>query len=271
MFFIAITTTLYVLVNALSLSQEEAKVNRELIISAKNGDRRARESLLESFDGMIRAVAAEYSAKLDEAGSYDDILQSGRVGFLEALDRFDFSIAPAFIPYVKEGVRMAIRDYLNTSLRLIKLPKSAIHSAKLLSGAMKKLEEDGCSCHDRDAIKRVTGFSDVSLRNAERNRKLQMPLSLDYSYEDGDSSISLSIPSDVSVEEEAENDVMIQRLSAGVASLADDDRFIINSFYGAFGSAKLRVSEIAARLSVSAGTVRNRVRLIEVSLYRMIS
>ena len=253
------------------VSSKEVSMDMDLVRRAQEGECRAREKLWLSFDGMIRSVARNYAAKLDGTESFDDLLQVGRVGFLEAADRFDSSIAPAFIPYVKEGVRMAIREYLSSSLRLIRIPRSAISQVKVLSEAYKGLSEEGISSPGEEELMAATGFSARMLRNAERNRALQMPRSLDYAYDEEGYSLSSSIASDSSVEEDAESDILIGRLSESISRLSRDDRFIINSLYGSFGSKKLKAAEIAARLSLSETAVRRRARLIEGSLYRMIS
>ncbi len=245
-------------------------MDKELVVRAKSGDMMAREELISSFDGMIRSIAASYAGKLDGAESLDDLVQVGRVGFLEALDRFDFAIAPAFIPYVKEGVKMAIRDHLNSSMRLIRLPRCAIERVKTLSDALSHLADEGREI-SAEAVKERTGFSDRILRNAERSRALQMPLSLDFQYSGRGCDLASAVAADHSVEDEAENDMMVEKLSDTMKGLSGPDRFIINSLYGSFGAEKLSARDIARRLSLSENAVRRRAARIESSLYRKIS
>ena len=245
-------------------------MNRAVLTSAKSGNPKDRERLLLDFDGLIRSIAKSYASRIEGAESLEDLIQVGRIGFLDALDRFDENIAPAFIPYAKEGVRMAIRDHLNKAMRLIRLPKSAIESVKVLSAAYSELQEEGEDMPQRGKVLEKTGFTERKLKNAERNWKLQMPMSLDYQYGD-DNTLSDLIDSGVSEEERADTEMLIDKLHSSLSSLSIDDRFLINSLYGSFGAKKLKPSDIAAKLSISVGAVRNRQRRIECSLYRAIS
>lgn len=245
-------------------------MNRAVLTSAKSGNPKDRERLLLDFDGLIRSIAKSYASRIEGAESLEDLIQVGRIGFLDALDRFDENIAPAFIPYAKEGVRMAIRDHLNKAMRLIRLPKSAIENVKVLSEAYSELQEEGEAMPQREKVLEKTGFTERKLKNAERNWKLQMPMSLDYQYGD-DNTLSDLIDSGVSEEERADTEMLIDKLHSSLSSLSIDDRFLINSLYGSFGAKKLKPSDIAAKLSISVGAVRNRQRRIECSLYRAIS
>ena len=134
-------------------------MNRAVLTSAKSGNPKDRERLLLDFDGLIRSIAKSYASRIEGAESLEDLIQVGRIGFLDALDRFDENIAPAFIPYAKEGVRMAIRDHLNKAMRLIRLPKSAIENVKVLSEAYSELQEEGEAMPQREKVLEKTGMS----------------------------------------------------------------------------------------------------------------
>lgn len=243
---------------------------RMLISEAVKGDRKAEETLLEAFTPMLRSVAAEYLDAAEGREEMDDLMQIASMGFILALRRFDPDISPAFIPYVRYGARMAIRDHLCSSMRLIRLPKGMVERVSKLSHAYRTLEEEGNEHPSEEDLMAMTGFSRTVLARTERARRMQLPMSLDHEYGDG-SSASSFIPSAECVEEEAEAVLMEDRLRGIVSRLSCIDRFVISAYYGAFGSRKLGSGEIARRLSVSGEAVRKRTKRIEERLCRMIS
>ncbi len=240
-----------------------------LIEKARRGDSAARSRLLSDFDGMIRSVA-RYYYNTSGFWSLEDLLQAGRVGFLEALNRFDPAVSPAFVPFAREGVRIAIRDFITGTMRFIRIPKCAQESAKKLTEAKKHIEEESGEAPSHEELMEATGFSERRLRNAERTWLLSVTMSLDYEYDEGSEFSQFAVSSD-DISDCVVDNLMTERLSALMDTLTWDDRFIVNSFYGSFGVPKLKISEIAERLSISVTAVRKRVRRIENSLYRMIS
>ena len=123
----------------------------ELVKKAKNGDRKALCSLLKDFEPMIENVARKYEDALSFRGDFDDLLQIGREGFIHAVESYDQEKSPAFIPYAREGVKIAIRDYLSKDIRLVRLPKSAVEKTRKLSDAyMQNAIFTTCLSRNRD-------------------------------------------------------------------------------------------------------------------------
>ena len=77
---------------------------RELLASAKAGDRRARQRLVELRMGLVRSVAYRYR---DLGLPLDDLVQEGAIGLLDAVARFDSSRGASFATYARWCVRRA--------------------------------------------------------------------------------------------------------------------------------------------------------------------
>lgn len=78
---------------------------------AQAGDREAMESLVIENDRLIRFVVRKYAAYGKE---YEDLYQLGRLGFVRAVEKFDFSYGTRFstyaVPVIMGEIRRFIRD-----------------------------------------------------------------------------------------------------------------------------------------------------------------
>jgi RNA polymerase primary sigma factor len=121
-------------------SAREAVRARRLLRAARRGDPRARERLVSSHLGLIRAVASRYS---DLGLPLDDLVQDGAVGFLEAIDRYDPNRGTTFENFARFRVRRAIRNALTDQARLIRLPKHVVERRRALDRAEAELAAAG--------------------------------------------------------------------------------------------------------------------------------
>lgn len=97
--------------------------------SAKSGDRRARESLLVANLPLVRGVASRYRG----AGlPFDDLVQEGSLGLLEAIDDYDPHLAVEFAVYARFRVHRAIRNALTERARLVRLPKHIVERRRAI-------------------------------------------------------------------------------------------------------------------------------------------
>jgi RNA polymerase sigma factor (sigma-70 family) len=79
-------------------------------------DRRARERFVEERLPALRAVAARYGGL---NVPFDDLLQEGCIGLLEAVETFDSSRGVDFETYSRLQVRRAIRNALESPLEVL--------------------------------------------------------------------------------------------------------------------------------------------------------
>jgi RNA polymerase sigma factor (sigma-70 family) len=111
------------------LSRHDRALERRLLASAKAGDRRARQRLVELHMGLVRNVAYRYR---DLGLPLDDLVQEGAIGLLDAVARFDASRGASFATYARWCVRRSITHALTDRGRLVRLPKGVVERERAL-------------------------------------------------------------------------------------------------------------------------------------------
>lgn len=104
--------------------------------AARRGDRRAREQLVAKHLGLIRSVAAHYR---NLGLPFDDLVQEGSIGLLEAIDLYDPARGADFETYARFRARRAIRNALTEKSRLIRLPKQIVERRRAIERAEARL------------------------------------------------------------------------------------------------------------------------------------
>jgi RNA polymerase primary sigma factor len=111
-----------------------------LLGAAKGGDRSARERLVASQVPLIRSVAAHYRGL---GLPFDDLVQEGSLGLLEAIDRYDASRGADFETYARFRARRAIRNALTDKSRVIRLPKQVVERRRAIERTEARLAAAG--------------------------------------------------------------------------------------------------------------------------------
>jgi RNA polymerase sigma factor (sigma-70 family) len=142
----------------------EAVRSRELLGAASRGDPRARERVVTSSLGLVRAVAARYR---DLGLPFDDLVQEGAIGLLEAIDRYDSRRGISFESYAHFMARRAIRNALTNQARLIRLPKHVVERRRALERAEAELLAAGSGAPTGARLAAATGMSDSAVREAQ--------------------------------------------------------------------------------------------------------
>lgn len=207
-------------------------------------DKRKENEFIVMMEPKVKKVASKYINSVKGASEYrDDIENAARLGIHSALMRFDFSYS-GFDAYMERAMNTEVRSFLNDSLRTIRIPKHMIESIRkyrngddiyLTSEKEKKI---------KDAIKREECLSlDVSYTNKEEGRTL-----------------SETVPSNTTVEEEFENLESQIVLERAFSSLSWDEMYAVATSFGVMNQPKKNLKAVAAELGVSVGTVSKRKR-----------
>ena len=104
-------------------------VNDVTALVAARHDRRARERFVEERLPAVRAVAARYCGL---NVPFDDLVQEGCIGLLDAIRTFDPSRGVDFETFSRFQVRCAIRDALTQTSRLVRLPKRVVEQRRAI-------------------------------------------------------------------------------------------------------------------------------------------
>jgi RNA polymerase primary sigma factor len=107
---------------------------------------------------------------------FEDLVQEGAVGLLEAIDHFDPRRGAPFEPYARFRVRRAIRNALTNQARLIRLPKHVVDRRRAIDRAEARLLAAGCRPTSSE-LAAATGLSPGSV--LEARSAAGTPVSLD--------------------------------------------------------------------------------------------
>ena len=115
---------------------------RRLVQAAQDGDRRAREELVEAFLPLIAGTARVYRGS--QSITRVELMQEGVVGLLRALERFDPALGVPFWGYATWWVRQAMQQLIAELTRPTVLSDRALrHLAQLKRAHSDYLQRHG--------------------------------------------------------------------------------------------------------------------------------
>jgi RNA polymerase primary sigma factor len=236
------------------LSHEQ---ERGLAAGLKCGSRASLETLVQSNLSFVVKIASEYS---NLGLSFEDLLNEGNVGLLEAARRYDSAKGTKFITYAIWWIRKSILKALAEQSTLVRLPSYQIKKYRRISGAEEALTQSLGRKPDRSEIGARLGERresiDQVLRNRVRETSLDERVGRDQGQAVADYLVdgSLENPEDNLIR--GENARMLQR---AMLSLSSQEREVLAGRFGLEGDQGLTLREIGDVMSLS----RERVRQIE--------
>ena len=229
-------------------SARDAVRHSRLVRAAQRGDLRSRELLVASHLGLVRSVASRYR---DRGLPFDDLVQEGSLGLLDAIDRYDPRHGSSFEAYARFRVRRAIRNALTDQARLIRLPKQMVDRRRAIARAGARLAANASGRPPTPAqLAADTGLSVAAVVDA-RSAGLA-PISLDQPiHVDGSSLESvLADPEAGDPELTAIEHEQAELLRAALGRLPERQRRIVTLRWG-IGRDPLTNAEIATELKLS--------------------
>ena len=215
-------------------SAREAIRVRRLLQAAQAGDHRSREQLVTSHLGLVRSVASRYR---DLGLPFDDLVQEGSLGLLEAIDRHDASRGMPFDGYARFRIRRAIRNALTDQARLIRLPKQIVQRRRAIDDAEARLAAEAAGRPPTPPeLAAATGLSVGAVLNA-RSAGLA-PVSLDAPVLPDGSSLATVVadPAAVDPELRALEHERAEVLEEALENLPTRQRYIVNRRWGIDGA-----------------------------------
>jgi RNA polymerase primary sigma factor len=216
--------------------------------AAQRGDPRSRELLVASHLGLVRSVASRYR---DLGLPFDDLVQEGSLGLLDAIDHYDRRRGCSFESYARYRVRRAIRNALTDQARLIRLPKQMVERRRAIARAEARLAAEASGDRPTPAeLAADTGLPVAAVVDA-RSAGLA-PISLDQPIRPDGSSLEsvLADPDGGDPELTAIEHEQAETLRAALARLPDRQRRIVSLRWG-IGGNPLTNAEIATELKLS--------------------
>lgn len=231
-----------------AFTARETVQRRSLIRAAQNGDRTAREKIVTSSLGLVRSIASRYR---DLGLPFDDLVQEGALGLLDAIDHYDPDRGASFETYASFRIRRSIRIALTDKARLIRLPKQIVERRRAIERAEARLTAAAAGRTPTTAeIAAFTGLPVETIR-AVRSAELA-PVSLDEPALPDGSPLAGVVADPHAADPELialEHD-RATHLAAALASLPERQRRIVKCNWG-IGQRSMSNGVLAGRLGLS--------------------
>jgi RNA polymerase primary sigma factor len=220
---------------------------RTLLAAAQHGDRDALDRLVGDHLDLVRAVAARYrGCGLD----FDDLVQEGSIGLLDAIERYDTGRGVPFEAYARLRIQGAIRNALTSQSRLIRLPKQIVERRRALDRVASQLMQAGLHPTPAD-LAAATGLSVQAV--LEASAVAEAPLSLDEPAARSEATLESFVADTAAADPPAHLLRREQRalLESAIGRLKPRERRLVEERWGVNGSSGTAVAEVARELHVS--------------------
>jgi RNA polymerase sigma factor for flagellar operon FliA len=214
-----------------------------------------RDALIEEYIPLVKYLAQRISMKLPNHVEIDDLVNSGIIGLIDAIEKFDMSRGIKFKTYAEFRIRGAIFDGLRS---LDWVPRSVRKQKKMVEQSYASLEQKlGRHATDEelsadlgvgldefykilDNLKGVTMGKFVELNNNDSQGN------------DGDSAIAF-IPDSSSDDpyEEFQKHELTEILAEAIRNLPDKERYVVSLYY----FDELTMKEIGTVLNITESRV----------------
>ena len=217
-------------------------------------DPAARERLVERHLPLVCALARRYANRGER---FEDLVQVGSIGLIEAIDRFDPERSDDFTSFAIPTIKGAIRHHLRDRAAVVRIPRRLSELTSALRPHHDRLAHSLSRSPTLAELARETGLGERDVADAIETERARSPLTLSAG-EDAHAGADPALTIDGSY---ASTDDRLM-LVAGLRTLAMRERRIMHLHF----FAGLSQTEIAHEVGLSQVQVS---RLIRASLVRM--
>ena len=234
-----------------------AQSAEELLRAAQEGDREACEQAVRENSGLIWSIVRRYYGRGAEP---EDLYQLGCLGFLKAIQGFDFTYGTCFSTYAVPKIAGEIRRFLRDD-GCVKVSRSLREKGYLLYTVREKLRQENGREPSISELSEVTGMPPEEIAQVEIAN--DRPDSLQAENEDGlslEGVLGTETPEDALVEKIA--------LREAIAYLPEKEKMtILLRYYRGFTQAQtarvLQVSQVQVSRLERKGLMRLRAQFEE--------
>ncbi len=115
-------------VNTANLKVLKEEEKRQLLLKAKDGDKKAREALIDGNLRLVLSIIQRFSSRKE---NMDDLFQVGCIGLIKAIDNFNTDLEVKFSTYAVPMIIGEVRRYLrdNNSIRVSRSVRDLAYKA----------------------------------------------------------------------------------------------------------------------------------------------
>ena len=235
------------------LSKEEEVRLAKLV---RSGDR-SLNGLVESNLSFVVKIANEYR---NLGIAFEDLLNEGNIGLIEAAQRYDHRKGTKFITYAIWWIRKSILKALSEQSALVRVPTYQLKKVR----EVREMERDlSSTLGRRPSREELSARLESSVSKVDEILQIKMrEISLDDKVgEDRETPISdyLVDSTTVSPEDELIKSENQERIRAAMFSLTDQEQTVVANRFGMTGGRMMTLKEIGQRMGLS----RERIRQIE--------
>lgn len=230
----------------------DSEVEIELAVLAKKGDLEAINKLITHNLRFVVAVAKKFQG---QGIPFEDLINEGNLGLIKAVDRFDESRGFRFISYAVWWITQGIRQAIQKTGRVIRLPAHIRESMGKLYRKSIELEQNIEREPSAEELAEITKTSPGWIDDLKK--VFTEPVSLDESFGDSDTALMHLL---ASKDPRPETTLMKNSLEKEILSVLDtlDDRekFVIINYFGFQGKEQKNLQEIGNDLNITSERVR---------------
>ncbi|HET8653989.1 MAG TPA: FliA/WhiG family RNA polymerase sigma factor [Longimicrobiaceae bacterium] len=212
----------------------------------------ARDRLLNEHLGLVHHVARQMSRSLAADVDFDELISSGTVGLMNALDSFDASRGLAFSTFAAPRIRGAILDELR---RQDHVPRSIRRKSREIGAARESLTRSlGYAPDDRTLAEHMGIELDTLWRwQSEIEGIFHMPLDRPSGDDDNRAAPADSLPGATGqkIEDELNLQQEVDVLRDAILRLKEQERVVLSLYY----FEELKLHEIATILELTESRV----------------
>ncbi len=213
-----------------------------------------REQLVLQYAPLVKYVAGRLAIMLPRVMDSDDVISSGVLGLIEAIDRYDPTTGVKFETYAISRIRGAILDELRS---LDWIPRSARQRSQEIAKAFTRLEvEFGRPPTDEEVAKSLgldmNQYHQASISASAVVVSLETPISTGDGEGDGSALVD-TIESGQARDplQHTEEGELLEALAGAIRSLSERERILLSLYY----EQELTMKEISLVLDVSESRV----------------
>ena len=230
----------------------DSKEEIELASRAKKGDLKAIDTLITHNLRFVVAVAKKFQG---QGIPFEDLINEGNLGLIKAVDRFDETRGFRFISYAVWWITQGIRQAIQKTGRVIRLPAHVRDSMGKLYRKSIELEQNIEREPTSDELAEITKTSPNWINDLKR--VFTEPVSLEESF--GGSNIAL-LHLLASKDPRPEASLMKNSIEKEILSVLDTlderEKLVITYYFGFQGKEQKNLQEIGNQLNITSERVR---------------